>query len=244
MKLPNHIAIIMDGNGRWAQQRSRPRSLGHVKGTRVAKKIITECSRLGIKWLTMYAFSAENWLRPQGEVDILMKILKRYLDRETENLVRENIRLSIVGEIERLSPALRQTLANSMEATKACTGLHLVFALSYGSRQEITDSVRRLASEVKAGRLDPQEIDEATIHNALWTSGMPDPDFVIRTSGEQRLSNFLLWQTAYAELYFTETLWPDFDVTHLHKAIQDFKLRSRRYGRVESSDELPSPASH
>ncbi|HRO66456.1 MAG TPA: isoprenyl transferase [Pseudobdellovibrionaceae bacterium] len=244
MKSPGHIAIIMDGNGRWAKQRGKPRTFGHVKGTRVAKKVITECSRLGVKWLTLYAFSAENWLRPQTEVSLLMRILKRYLERETQNLVKENIRLTVIGEPERLTADLRKALENSVAATSKCTGLNLVFALSYGSRQEITEAARRIAADVKAGRLNPDDITESDIQSKLWTGAAPDPDFVIRTSGEQRLSNFLLWQSAYAEFYFTEILWPDFSLTHLHDAIHNYQTRSRRFGRVEASDELLSETSH
>ncbi|MBX3040460.1 MAG: isoprenyl transferase [Bdellovibrionaceae bacterium] len=244
MELPAHIAIIMDGNGRWAKQRGKPRTFGHVKGTRVAKKVITECSRLGVKWLTLYAFSAENWLRPQAEVSLLMRILQRYLERETQNLVKENIRLTVIGEPERLSPDLQKVLEQSVAATSKCTGLNLVFALSYGSRQEIAAAVQKIAAQVKDGTLDPDQIDESHIQSNLWTEGMPDPDFVIRTSGEQRLSNFLLWQAAYAEFYFTETLWPDFDLSHLHTAINNYRTRSRRFGRLETSDELLSETSH
>lgn len=244
MKLPSHIAIIMDGNGRWAKQRGKPRSFGHVKGTRVAKKIITECSRKGIKWLTLYAFSSENWFRPQSEVSLLMRILKRYLERETQNLIKENIRMTVIGEPERLSPDLRQALQNSVEATAHCTGLNLVFALSYGSRQEITAAARQLAEEVKAGKLSPEDITEADLDARLWTSPAPAPDLVIRTSGEQRLSNFLLWQSAYAEFYFTDLLWPDFNLAALEEALQSYQGRSRRFGRTESTDELISPTSH
>ena len=184
MEVPAHIAIIMDGNGRWAKQRGKPRPFGHVKGTRVAKKIITECSRLGVKWLTLYAFSAENWLRPQSEISLLMRILKRYLERETQNLVKENIRLTVIGEPERLSGDLRKALQDSVAATANCTGLNLVFALSYGSRQEITAAVQKIAKDVQQGLLMPDQIDEADIASRLWTSPAPDPDFVIRTSGE------------------------------------------------------------
>lgn len=241
MALPQHLAIIMDGNGRWAQGRGKPRTFGHVKGTRVAKKIITECSRRGIHHLTLYAFSAENWLRPQGEVNLLMKILERYLHRETENLIKENIRFSVIGEMDLLPLNVLEVMRSSMEATASCTGLHLIFALSYGSRQEITAAARNLAQLVHDGRLQVDQIDERTMQNALWTGAVPNPDFIIRTSGEKRLSNFLLWQSAYSELWFTDVLWPDFTVQHLNEALQDYAGRQRRFGRLESkSDELHS----
>lgn len=235
--LPKHLAIIMDGNGRWAESSGRTRSYGHVKGTRVAKKIITECSRLGIKWLTLYAFSTENWFRPKTEVSLLMRILKRYLRRETENLVKENIRVTVIGELGRLPADVREALDHTLKATEKCTGLNLVFCLSYGSRQEMTSAVRAIAAMAREGKLDPAKIDESTIGAALWTSPAPDPDLIVRTSGEQRLSNFLLWQAAYSEFWFTNTLWPDFDVDELHRALNEFGRRGRRFGRVGNCDE-------
>lgn len=238
MTLPKHLAIIMDGNGRWAEARGRIRAHGHVKGTRVAKKIITECSKLGVKWLTLYAFSTENWFRPQAEVRLLMRILKRYLIRETENLVHENICLTVVGETDRLSPDLKRALEDSMRATAACTGLNLVFCLSYGSRQEITSVARNLARLAKDGKLDPEAIDEELLSRSMWTSPAPDPDLIIRTSGEERLSNFLLWQAAYSEFWFTETLWPDFNPTELKIALSAYAGRGRRFGRVEAHERL------
>lgn len=241
MSLPRHLAIIMDGNGRWAQARGKPRTFGHVKGTRVAKKMITECSRRGISHLTLYAFSAENWLRPQSEVSLLMKLLRRYLQRETQNLVKENIRFSIVGDTERLPLDVLDAIKDSMQQTSHCTGLNLIFALSYGSRQEITSAVKDIARRVKSGELDPDSIDESTVNSALWTSPTPDPDFIIRTSGEKRISNFLLWQSAYSEISFLDLLWPDFTRDDLDLALKDFASRQRRYGRVEvHSDELHS----
>jgi undecaprenyl diphosphate synthase len=237
MKLPQHLAIIMDGNGRWAQLRGKPRTYGHIKGTRVAKKIITECSRLGVKYLTLYAFSTENWLRPQGEVALLMKLLKRYLKRETENLIKENIRFSIIGSLENLPKETVEALELAMAATAKCTGLRLVFALSYGSRQEIMEMVQKIAGKVEQGELQVNDIDEVTINNHLSTFPIPDPDLIVRTSGEQRLSNFLLWQAAYSEFYFAKTFWPDFTKQDLLAAIQDFSIRQRRYGGLQVSDE-------
>lgn len=235
--LPKHLAIIMDGNGRWAAARGRPRTYGHLKGTRVAKRIITDCSRLGVQWLTLYAFSSENWFRPTSEVGVLMRILKRYLSRETGNLIRENIRLTVVGEMHRLPADVAKAVRSAVEATRSCTGMNLVFCLSYGSRQELTSAAKELARAARDGRIDPDRIDESEIARALWTWPAPDPDLIIRTSGEQRLSNFLLWQAAYSEFWFTDKTWPDFDITELEKALIEFSTRRRRYGRVESNDE-------
>jgi undecaprenyl diphosphate synthase len=236
-KLPHHLAIIMDGNGRWAELRRKPRAYGHIKGTRVAKKIITECSRLGVKWLTMYAFSTENWFRPQMEVNLLLRILRRYLEKETGNLIKENIRLTVIGETDRLPADLRKSLEASIKATENCTGLRLVFALSYGSRQEITSAVKNIAKMVQDGQISPEKINEDLIGKSLWTFPAPDPDLIIRTSGEERLSNFLLWQAAYSEFHFTDTLWPDFDRHELIEALNDFSSRQRRFGRVMNNDE-------
>lgn len=237
MSLPKHIAIIMDGNGRWAQQRGKPRTYGHVKGTRIAKKIITACSRQGIKNLTLYAFSTENWFRPQLEVSLLMKILQRYLRKETGNLVKENIRFSIIGNWSHLPPEVVDSIQKSMDATAKCTGLHLVFALSYGARQEITQSIREIAQRVAEGSLRVEDIDESLVNSSLSTFPTPDPDLIIRTSGEQRLSNFLLWQSAYSEFYFDETLWPDYTEENLKRALESFAKRGRRYGKVENTHE-------
>ncbi|MGZ3773577.1 MAG: isoprenyl transferase [Pseudobdellovibrionaceae bacterium] len=236
MALPKHIAIIMDGNGRWAQIKHRPRSFGHIKGTRVAKKIITACSRRGIENLTLYAFSTENWFRPQAEVNLLMKILRRYLKKETENLVKENIRFSVIGDMSRIPVDVAQAIGQSIEATAQCTGLNLVFALSYGSRQEITTAVQKIAARLAKGELSADDVDEALINSELSTFPTPDPDLIIRTSGEQRLSNFLLWQAAYSEFYFTEVLWPNFTESHLDEALEVFSTRQRRFGKVSTND--------
>ncbi len=238
MKVPNHLAIIMDGNGRWAEQHHRPRVYGHVKGTRVAKKIIQECSRMGVKHLTLYAFSTENWMRPESEVSFLMKILRRYLKKETENLIKENIRFSVIGEIDRLPIDVVNSVSSAMRSTQHCTGLNLVFAISYGSRQEITNTLRTLVEKVMTGELSVNQIDEATIHANLATMGTPDPDLILRTSGEHRLSNFLLWQAAYSEFYFTNQLWPDFTEADLKKAFEDFGSRKRRFGKVVHEHEI------
>lgn len=238
MKVPKHIAIIMDGNGRWAQLRHKPRVFGHIKGTRVAKKIITACSRKGVKNLTLYAFSTENWMRPQAEVSFLMDLLYRYLKRETENLIKENIRFSVIGDISRVPSDVKSAIASAMAATANCSGLNLIFALSYGSRQEITAAIQSIAKKVLAGEIKPSEIDESVINASLSTYPTPDPDLIIRTSGELRLSNFLLWQAAYCEFYFTPTLWPDFTERDLDLALQDYKNRQRRFGVVSENDEI------
>lgn len=236
MTLPKHIAIIMDGNGRWAQLKRRPRTFGHIKGTRVAKKIITACSRRGIKNLTLYAFSTENWFRPQAEVSFLMNILRRYLKRETTNLVKENIRFSVIGDLSRVPSDVLQAIESAREATSKCTGLNLIFALSYGSRQEITNAVKDIAERIAKGEIKPQDITEEMVNSSLSTFPTPDPDLIIRTSGEERLSNFLLWQAAYSEFYFTEVLWPNFTETHLEEALKVFASRQRRFGKVANTE--------
>lgn len=238
MTLPKHIAIIMDGNGRWAQLKRHPRTFGHIKGTRVAKKIITACSRRGIKNLTLYAFSTENWLRPETEVSLLMKILRRYLDRETENLIKENIRFSVIGDSSRIPKDVAQAIDSSMRATSKCTGLNLVFALSYGSRQEITTAVQEIAGKVSRGELALGDVTEQLISTSLSTYPTPDPDLIIRTSGEQRLSNFLLWQAAYSEFYFTDVLWPNFTESDLDSALQSYSSRQRRFGKISTHDNI------
>jgi undecaprenyl diphosphate synthase len=234
-RLPKHLAIVMDGNGRWAKLKRKPRHYGHVKGTQVAKQIITECSRLGIKHLTLYAFSTENWFRPSFEVSFLMSLLKKYLRKETQNLVKENIRFSVLGDLQRLPVDVQKQIDVSMKLTSQCTGLHLAFALSYGSRQEIVLATQEIAKRVAAGQLVADEIDESLFESFLGTHGTPDPDLLIRTSGELRVSNFLLWQIAYSEFYFSDILWPDFTKATLHEAILDFSGRDRRFGKVGMS---------
>lgn len=233
--LPRHIGIIMDGNGRWAQTRGRPRTFGHIKGARVAKQIIMECSRRGLETVTLFAFSTENWLRPQAEVSFLMGLLRRYLLRETENLVKENIRLTTIGDLGRLPHDLIQAVHHTQTRTEKNTGLNLIFAINYGSRQEIVDVAKALAIKVQEGTLNPSEIDEPTFAFHLQSYPARDPDLIIRTSGEQRLSNFLLWQSAYSELYFTPVLWPDFTIQELNKALQTYQERDRRYGQVSNT---------
>lgn len=232
MEQLNHIAIIMDGNGRWAQQRHKPRTFGHVKGTRVAKKIITHAADKGIKYLTLYAFSAENWSRPSTEVSFLMALLERYLRKETENLVKKNIKFTTIGSTEKIPEGIKKHIHLAAERTKNCTGLELCFALSYGSRQEIAIAMRKIAFQVSEGRLRPEGVDEQVIQENLMTGSRPDPDLVIRTSGEFRLSNFLLWQCAYSEFYFSPILWPDYTTADFDQACQNYFSRERRFGKV------------
>lgn len=234
--LPRHIGIIMDGNGRWAQLRGRPRTFGHIKGARVAKRVITHCAEIGIESLTLFAFSTENWLRPQTEVSFLMNLLRKYLRRETHTLVKENIRFTTIGDLNRLPPDLVQAINDARLQTEKNTGLNLIFAINYGSRQEIVETTRALARKVKEGLLEPDQIDESVLNYHLQTYPAPDPDLIIRTSGEMRLSNFMLWQSAYSELYFSEVLWPDFSTTELEKSFHIFRQRDRRFGQVAADD--------
>ncbi len=230
MRLPQHLAIIMDGNGRWAEQRKLPRIAGHRQGVATVQAIVKECRQLGIGYLTLYAFSSENWRRPGDEVNALMELLGIYLINELPTLVEENIRLKVIGEISRMPPQVQRTLTDTIDSTAQNDGMVLTLALSYGARDEMLRCVQRLAGDVQAGSLSPSDIDEAHIDQFLDTHDLPDPDLLIRTSGEMRISNFLLWQLAYAELYFCETLWPDFDNEELHRALKEFGRRQRRFG--------------
>ncbi|MFN3455105.1 MAG: isoprenyl transferase [Pseudobdellovibrio sp.] len=230
-----HVAVIMDGNGRWAQLRGRPRTYGHVKGVRVAKKIITHASQLGIPHLTLYAFSTENWFRPEEEVSVLMKLLERYLLKETDNLIRENIQFHTIGDLSKIPTHVRTLIEQAKQKTSHCSGLKVNFAISYGSRQELITAVQAIAQDVQSGKTQISEINEDLISKKLMTSHCPDPDLIIRTSGESRLSNFLMWQASYSELYFTNILWPDFKENDFNKALTDFKNRNRRFGKIESA---------
>jgi undecaprenyl diphosphate synthase len=232
MSLPKHIAIIMDGNGRWAQLRGKPRTYGHIKGARIARKIITTCVEKGLENLTLYTFSSENWLRPETEVRFLMNLLKRYLKKETAALVKQNIRFHAIGDMSRLPSDVVKVLNHATEITSRNTGMNLIFAISYGSRQEMTEAVKKVAREVASGDLNVDDIDESKIQANLSTAAWPDPDLIIRTSGEHRLSNFLLWQAAYAEFYFSETLWPEFSSEDLEIALLNYLKRERRFGAV------------
>ncbi|MBU5612747.1 isoprenyl transferase [Geomonas azotofigens] len=229
-KLPKHLAVIMDGNGRWAKQRMLRRIVGHQKGVETVRVIVEECSRLGIGYLTLFAFSAENWLRPKTEVKALMTLLKQYIRSETARMMQNNIRFNVIGNRTDLPEDVNREIQSTIDKTSGNNGMLLTLALSYGSRQEIVAAAKRLACEVAAGRLDPERIDEGAFTGSLFTAGIPDPDLLIRTSGEMRISNFLLWQLAYAELYFTEVNWPDFDKHELARAFRDYQSRERRFG--------------
>jgi undecaprenyl diphosphate synthase len=231
-----HIAIIMDGNGRWAQLRSRPRTYGHIKGARVAKKIITAAVKKNIAYLTLYAFSSENWLRPQTEVLFLMNLLRRYLRKETATLMKQNIRFRVIGDLRKLPTDVLKAIDYAEKTTATNTGMALTFALSYGSRQEIADAARALAAKVQAGTLPLEEVNEASLDAQLQSRPSPDPDLIIRTSGECRLSNFLLWQAAYSEFFFSNTLWPDFTEDDLDIALLSFHKRERRFGAINSHE--------
>ncbi len=230
--LPRHVAVIMDGNGRWAKQRGLPRIEGHRQGAESARTIIRTSSELGIKYLTLYAFSAENWNRPKDEVDALMKYLIHYLKTETPELNKNNVRLEVIGQIYRLPENVQEHLKKSIATLSQNNGLTLVMALSYGSRIEIVDAVRRIAEKVKRGKLDPADITEQVFAQHLYTRNIPDPDLLIRTSGEMRVSNFLLWQISYAELVITPTLWPDFRKPQFYAALEEYARRHRRFGGV------------
>ena len=230
--LPRHVAIIMDGNGRWAQQRKLSRIEGHRAGAESVRAMVRACGELGIEYLTLYAFSIENWNRPRAEVTALMHLLEFYLKQEIPELNKNNVRLTSIGRIRELPESGQKQLQRSIDALSKNTGLTLVLALSYGGRAEIVDAVREITREVKAGRLDVADIDEKVIGNHLYTRSIPDPDLLIRTSGEMRVSNFLLWQISYAEIYVTDTLWPDFRKEAFLKALEDYSRRHRRFGRV------------
>jgi undecaprenyl diphosphate synthase len=229
-KLPRHIAIIMDGNGRWAKKKFLNRISGHIKGVNAVREVVTACRELGIKVLTLYAFSIENWRRPSDEVNALMGLLKEYLQKECEEMVQNNIRLNTIGRIGDLPLDVQTTLRETMKRTEHCNGMFLNLALSYGGRSEIIHAVQGVLSDLQKGKVKPEEITIQRFPEYLWTHGIPDPDLLIRTSGEYRISNFLLWQIAYTELYVTETLWPDFDRKELLEAIADYQSRERRFG--------------
>jgi len=231
-KLPTHLAIIMDGNGRWAKARMLQRIIGHQRGVETVKKVVEECSNLGIRYLTLFAFSSENWSRPKTEVKALMLLLKHYIIAETKRMVDDKIRFQVIGNRPILPRDVLHYLDEAIRVTAGNTGMTLTLALSYGARQEIAAASRRIAHEVAAGRLAPDEINEGLFNSFLDTADMPDPDFLIRTSGEMRVSNFLLWQLAYTELYFTEKNWPDFDRDELIKALVHYQSRERRFGKT------------
>jgi undecaprenyl diphosphate synthase len=231
-QLPRHVAVICDGNGRWAQRQGLPRFMGHQRGVDTLKELLRCCKDWGIEALTAYAFSTENWGRPQEEVDFLMTLFGRVLRQELREMVKENVQIRFVGNLEALPRSLQIEIANSMAETQNNRSIRFTIATNYGGRQEILDACRSIATKVKQGLLNPDDIDEAIFERHLYTAGVCDPDLLIRTSGEMRISNFLLWQMAYAEIYITETLWPDFDRTEFHRALSAYQQRSRRFGKV------------
>jgi undecaprenyl diphosphate synthase len=231
-RLPQHIAIIMDGNGRWAQQNGMDRRLGHEEGGVSVRKIVEAAGEIGIRYLSVYTFSIENWNRPQAEVNALMALMVTSIRRETPDLIKNNVRLLAIGNIERLPQETKESLLDSIKKTSQNTGLTLILALSYSSRWEITEAARQIAEKALGGQLNIQSIDETTLSDHLTTKDIPDPDLLIRTGGEYRISNFLLWQLAYAELYFTPVYWPDFRENNLYEAILDFQKRERRFGKT------------
>ncbi|MFL0195916.1 isoprenyl transferase [Clostridium sp. WILCCON 0269] len=230
--IPKHIAIIMDGNGRWAKERNFPRVIGHKAGVEAIREIVKECSNLNIKYLTLYAFSTENWKRPKEEVSALMNLLVEYLKKEFKELDDNNVIINYIGNIHRLPSACEKQLIISQENTKNNTGLTLNLALNYGGRNEIVRAFKLMYNDIELGKISKDDINEDTLAGYLYTKNMPDPDLIIRPSGEQRLSNFLLWQCAYSEFWYSDIKWPDFKVEHLHKAIIDYQNRSRRFGSV------------
>jgi undecaprenyl diphosphate synthase len=232
-RLPRHVAVIMDGNGRWAEQRGLPRVEGHRRGVQSVRATIEECCRLGIGQLTLYCLSVENWKRPQAEIDFLMVLLRQYLLAERAEIMDQNIRFVTIGRRSELPAEVVKEIDENVRLSRDNTGLTLCLAINYGSRTELVDAVRAVALQVQAGQLEPDNIDEITIGDALYTAGMPDPDLLIRTAGEMRISNFLLWQISYAELWVTEKCWPDFDAATLREALRDYAKRVRRFGGLK-----------
>ena len=233
MNVPNHIAIILDGNGRWAKERGMPRTYGHVKGCANLENICYDIKDLGVKYLTVYAFSTENWKRSREEVEALMKLFRSYLKKCIEISKKNNMRMKVIGDITAFAPDIQQSVRELEEYSKDFDGIYFQLALNYGSRDEIRRGMQKMAQDVKDGKVEPDSITEETIESYLDTAGVPDPDLMIRTSGEQRLSNFLLWQLAYSEFYFTPVAWPDFNKKELIKAIEKYNQRDRRYGGVK-----------
>lgn len=238
-RIPRHVAIIMDGNGRWARQKGFPRVFGHRNGAAVVREVTEEACRLGIEVLTLYSFSLENWKRPAEEVAALMQLCITYLESEEAEMKRQNIRFRVIGRREGLPEGVARAIDRVTEATRTCTGMTLCLAINYGSRAEIVDAARSLARDVAAGRLTPDQIDETRLHERLYTSDLPDPDLLVRTAGELRVSNYLLWQISYAEIHVTKTLWPDFGRAGLHEAVREFAGRTRRFGGLAEGEEGP-----
>lgn len=231
-KLPRHVAVIMDGNGRWAKKQGLPRIMGHKRGVDVLKDLLRCCRDWGIQALTAYAFSTENWGRPLEEVEFLMTLFERVLRKELQEMLEENVRIRFVGDLEALPRSLQSEIERSMAETRSNRGIRFTVATNYGGRQEILHACRAIAQQVQQGLLQPEEIDKEIFERHLYTAGISDPDLLIRTSGEMRISNFLLWQMAYAEIYITESLWPDFNRTEFHRALAAYQQRERRFGKV------------
>lgn len=231
--IPNHVAIILDGNGRWAKKRLLPRNAGHIQGSKNVEKVCSAAWDMGIKYLTVYAFSTENWKRPESEVDALMKLLHSYLKDCIKTSTKNNMKVKVIGDISKLSEDLQAKIREVEEVSASNTGLNFTVALNYGGRDEIVRSIKKLADDVAAGKVKPEDIDEACFEGYLDTCGLPDPDLMIRTSGEQRLSNYLLWQLAYSEFYFTDVLWPDFDKKDLEEAVKWYNSKERRFGGIK-----------
>lgn len=236
-KIPKHVAIIMDGNGRWAQRRGMPRPVGHRAGVESLREIVRMSSNVGVQVLTVYAFSTENWSRPQEEVGAIFKLMLEYLNREVAELVRNNVRIRIIGRRDNLNETLISAIEKAEKASEHCNGLIFNVALNYGGRAEMAEAVRNMLRDAQKGTLDPETVDENTISDYLYTAGLPDPDLLIRTGGDQRLSNFLLYQSSYAELYIPDTLWPDFSPEEYDKALRSFGARQRRFGGIKSEQE-------
>ena len=233
-RMPRHIAAIMDGNGRWAQRRGLPRIEGHRRGVASVRRTTEECSRLGLDQLTLYCLSSENWKRPQLELDFLLRLLEQYMIEERTTILKHNIRASVIGRRQGIPDDVLREMDKTVELSRENTGLRLCLAINYGARAEMVDAVRRIAARVAAGELEPDEIDEETVSEHLYTAGMSDPDLLIRTAGEMRVSNFLLWQISYSEIWVTEACWPEFDERHLHQAIRDYAARDRRFGGLNA----------
>lgn len=233
MEIPRHVAIILDGNGRWAKAKGLPRNYGHVEGAKTVEKICEEAYKMGIQYLTVYAFSTENWNRPQEEVDALMKLLRNYMKNCLKTAEKNRMCVRVIGDLTRLEEDLQEKIAELMEATKHNDGLHFQIAINYGGRDEMTRAVKKLADQVAAGTLKPEQITDQLLNEQLDTAGLPDPDLLIRTCNEQRISNFLLWQLAYTELYFTPVAWPDFSKQELEKAVEAYNHRDRKYGGLK-----------
>jgi undecaprenyl diphosphate synthase len=233
-KMPRHIAVIMDGNGRWAQQRGLPRIEGHRQGAESVRRVTEESARLGIEQLTLYCLSSENWKRPVDELDFLMELLQKYMSQQRDKIMEHNVQVTVIGRREGLQENVLREIDKTVALSRGNTGLKVCLAINYGARAELVDAMRSIAREVQAGRLDPADIAEATIDAHLYTAGMPEPDLLIRTAGEMRVSNFLLWQISYAEIWVTDCCWPDFDEAQLHQAIRGYAARDRRFGGLSS----------